>query len=333
MAILGIDLGTTSIKIAKVSGKKVELLAIAGNPMGKVIMETERDRDAFAEAIKRMLTENKISERRFRVVVPESAVYSRVISLPVLTDAELASAIKWEAEQYVPVPLEDVELSWEVVDRPAKRTGGEKMRVYLAAADKKLVNGLVAVFTEIGLEPDRIEPELIPTARAVALERNFQGATLVCAMGASSIGMGVFEHDQLLFVYKSSSGGLAMTRAVMAGLQLTQPQAEEYKRTYGVQANVLEGKLIVAMKPVLDGLVMELKRAISFYMQTFPGGQMGRIILTGGTAMMPGLVEWLSAQVGVEVAIGDPFEGLTVPPQFAKLGPVYASVIGVTAKG
>jgi len=331
-ARLGIDLGSSSIKIANASGKKVDVLAVASNPLGKVLVSTEKEHDGLAELIKRMLAENKISDRRFRVVLPESLVYSRVIDLPVLTDAELASAIKWEADQYIPVPLDSVELSWEVVDRPLKRTGGEKMRVYLAAADKKLMNNLMRVFTKIGLEPERVEPELIPTLRSVALGRKLTGATMVCAMGATSTAVGVLENDQLLFVYKFSSGGVAMTRSITAGLQLNLQQAEEYKRTYGVQAGVLEGKLLMAMKPVLDGTVTELRRSVSFYNQTFPGGQLSRVILCGGSALMPGLVQWLTGQLGIEVAISNPFEGVEVPAEFAKLGPVYASVIGVTIR-
>ena len=204
--------------------------------------------------------------------------------------------------------------------------------MYLAAADKKMVDGLVAVFMRIGLEPERMEPELIPTSRAIVIEKKYQGASVVCVMGAMSVGIGVFENDQLLFVYKSSSGGVSLTRAIVSGLQLSVQQAEEYKRTYGLTQNLLEGKLIKAMKPVFDSIVGDLKRTISYYNQTYPGGQVGRILLTGGTALMPGLVPWLSAQVGVEVLIGDPFEGLEVPPQFAKLGAVYASVIGAAYK-
>lgn len=332
-ARLGIDIGSSSIKIARVNGKKVGVLAVIANPIGKAMAETEKERNTLAEVIKRVLSEHKINERRFRVVVPESLVYSRVINLPVLSDAELSSAIRWEAEQYVPVPLDEVELSWEVVDRPVKRTGGERMRVYLAAADKKLINSLMGVFAEIGLEPERIEPELITVSRAVALERKLSGATMVCAMGAAGIGMGVFENDQLLFVYKFASGGATLTRSITASLQLGLAQAEEYKRTYGVQESVLEGKLLAAMKPVLDGIMSETKRAISYYNQSFPGGQMARIIISGGMALTPGLVQWMTGQLGVEVAIGDPFEGLEVTSEHAKLGAVYAPVIGATARG
>src|SRR3989344_7319197 len=110
MATLGIDLGTANIKIARVSGRKIEQLAVTPNPLGKVLLEMEKDRDGMAEVIKRLLVENGIKERRFKIAVSESVVYSRVITLPVLTDTELASAIKWEAEQYIPVPLSEVEL-------------------------------------------------------------------------------------------------------------------------------------------------------------------------------------------------------------------------------
>ena len=328
MAELGLDIGSTSIKLIKLNGKKVEKIYAVANPVGKVLIDLDAEAVKVAEAIKVMLNTNKVTDTKFNVVVPDGLVYSRVIQLPILSDAELGSAIKWEAEQYVPVPLEEVELTWEVVDRPGRKTGEEKMGVYLVAASKKLINALVNVFTKAGIEPDRIEPELVPVSRAVIFGKQLSGGVMLCHMGASGVSLGVFLNEKLLFVYRFGSGGVTLTKVISSSLQLPMNQAEEYKRSYGARADLLEGKLLSAMVPVLNGLTTEIKRAVSYYTQQYPQERLNKIIITGGVALMPGLVEWMTKQLGVEVSVGDPFVGYQVDPNFGKLGSVYAPALG-----
>lgn len=330
MSALGIDLGNALIKVAKVEGKKIDFLAAFSNPLGKLTIETEKEMDTLAEALKKDLIDSKIEGKVYKMVIPDSLSYFRVISLPLLTDAELSSAIRWEAEQYVPVKLDDVELSWDVIERPKIKTAGEKMQVLLVAAVKSNVAKMVELLGRVGLEVESIEPELIASSRSLVYGRNYTDGTMLCCMGAGGMSIALFNGEKLVFVYRFGSGGTAMTRSISTTLQLTMAQAEEYKRAYGVMTSVLEGKLLMAMAPVIDGMVSEMKKAMSFFTQNLPSVRLSRVILSGGVALMPGWVQYLTNKLGMEVSVGDPLSGMEVASEKFKVNTaIYSSVIGL----
>lgn len=328
-ATWGIDLGSSLIKIGNLGGKKVNSLAAISNPLGKIQIDTEMEINTLATEIKKALSDGKIDAKQFRVVIPDSLAYFRVISLPVLSDAELASAIRYEAEQYVPVKLDDVELSWDVIERPKDKAAGDKMQVLLVAAVRENVAKIVELLGRTGLEVETVEPEIIAASKSLIYGKNLVDGTILCLMGASGMSISMYTGEKLIFVYRYGSGGTALTRAISATLQLTMPQAEEYKRAYGVSQNVLEGKLALAMAPVLDGMISEIKKAQSFFMQSSPGVKLGRIVLGGGTALMPSLVQLLTSKLGLEVTLGDPFTDLSLASENLRSNAaLYPAVIG-----
>lgn len=328
-AQLGIDIGTANIKLVSLSGKKIDGAQIISNPLGKVKLETENEIVKMVEEMKKgLFSDLKLSGQSTAVVVPESVVYSRVISMPALTAAELSNAIKWEAEQYVPQPLEEVELSWQIVEKPVESDG--KMKVYLVAIDKKVVGGLINMFSRLGLEPTSIKPEFVAASSLIS----DKGDVMLSTMGASTVTSGVFRNGNLLFIYQFGSGGTAMTRAISSGLQLNNAQAEEYKRSYGVRQDVLEGRLYQAMKPVTEGVVSELKKVVSYYNQNFAGdGQLSNLSICGGMALTPGIVQLLGSELDIETELLSSFGGLEFEVQIDnRLRVVYAPAIGA-AKG
>ncbi len=328
-ATWGIDLGGSLIKIAKVVGKKVEYVSVVSNPLGKVQIDSETEMNSLATEIKKAMTEAKSDAKMIKVVIPDNLTYFRVISLPILSDAELASAIRYEAEQYVPTKLDDVELSWDIIDRPKERTEGAKMQVLLTAAVKQSVAKVVELMARVGVEIETIEPEVVAASRALIYGKNYMDGTMLCLLGASGMSIAVFSGEKLTFIYRYGSGGSALTRAISATLQLTMSQAEEYKRAYGVMSNVLEGKLLQAMSPVLEGMVVEMKKAQSFFGQNNPGVKLSRMIVGGGLALMPGWIQWLTEKLGLEVSIGDPFTGMSLASEKVRSNAaIYSAVIG-----
>lgn len=325
-----IDFGTSLLKIIKVDGANLKSHVTVVNPLGKVNLEASSDVAAVVEVLKKAIAEVKFDSKKINVVVPNSAVYMSVINLPVLSDTELASSLNWEAEQYVPVPLSEVELSWEVLDRPARKVGNEKMSVLLVAAQKALVQGLVNVFTVLGLEPESIEPELLSTIRSVYPSKD-EGSFLIGDFGASNVSLGIFRQGKLILTSKSNSGGLTLTRAIAQGLQLPMPQAEEYKRTYGIKQGVLENRLSLAMAPVLDSLVEEIRRVQGFFEQQYKADKLSRIIISGGGSLLPGLLPYLSSKTGLEVLVGDPLKNMkSVGLDGEKV--IYAASIGAVLR-
>jgi type IV pilus assembly protein PilM len=305
MPNIGLDIGAAFIKLVQTEKSKVVATAIANNPLGKISPDTESEVDQLAASIKKLFMEHKIREKKVRLALSESVAYSRVIEMPVLSTAELSNAIKYEAEQYIPVSLEDVELSYEVISRPAKKTGEEKMIVLLVAASTRTLNGIVTAMAKAGLETESIETEMVATARALVIEKKVTDVTMLVSIGAVSTGISIFDGQNLVFTHRLDTGSAAMTRAISTTLSLPILQAEEYKRSYGVRSDVLEGKLVAAVAPITTNLVNEIKKAQLFISQSDTlGAKPVHVLLSGGGALVPGFLELISQTTGMEATIG-----------------------------
>ncbi len=306
----GLDIGSSSIKVVQSSllgakGFVLNNIGLVQNPGGSVDFTDQRLTAKLGPAIKQAMTEAGIRDKRVVVSVPESRAYSRIVEMPNMSDAELSSAVNWEAEQFIPLPVAEVEIDYTVVRRPPKGSE-QKMLVYLVAAPKKYLQSMVDFLLAIGIEPIAVESEMVAIARAFTFGET-QGSSLIVHIGALSTIISIVEGDSLLFSYVVNSGGLAMTRAISQSLALPIAQAEEYKRTYGMDEKQLEGKVRGSLLVVVESLVTEMRKASEFYMASHKS-QIQRIVLSGGGAYLPELNTYLSGVFGgLEVIAGDPF--------------------------
>lgn len=332
----GLDIGASSIKVCKSERRGREFvvknIGFIQNPVGSVSFKSVR-KVKLQEAVKKVVKEAGIKDKRVVVSVPESHVYSRVVEMPVMPDSELKSAIEWEAEQFIPVPVEEVELDYAVVYRPTKSVGAEKMLVYLVAAKKDYLESFVDFLIEVGLEPVAMENEGVALARVYG---DLNGVTAVLHLGALTTTMSILEQGLgLLFSHAVGVGGVAVTRAMARSLSLELGQAEQYKRTYGLNKNELEGKVREAILVVFTEVVNELKKALQYYENTRKK-QVQRVLLSGGGAYMPELISYLTESLpGLEVGLADPFVRVKVvknSPTLPTAKSVYSIAVGLSLK-
>lgn len=329
-AYFGLDIGSSSIKLVGISGKNVSLAAICANPTGKVGVDlVPTDQNSLIDAVKVMLGTNKIKNKKVVISIPESLVFTRVMSFPVMSSPELATAIKWEAEQVIPYPIDKLELSWVVMYKPKNNQSVEKMRVLVVAVPSKVSNAYVNFLDLLGLEVVRVENETVSLVRSLLIARKINGVSLIVDLGFSNTKMVVADTLQVYTSYLSTLGGMAFTRIIADAFKLPVSQAEEYKRAYGLDKSQFEGKLFVAMEPVLSGLVGDIKKVIASYLSSYPDRKIDRLVLSGGGAYLKGLVRVLTDGVGFEVAIGNAFEGMRVSENIRNLGTVYAVATGL----
>ena len=327
-AQFGLDIGSSAIKVVQLSGGKgkyrVEAMGLGVNPGGEPAQ--------IAEAVRRVVMEAGIKTRQVKAALAEAQVYTRVIQVPPLSEAELASSLSWEAEQYVPIPLTEVNLDWQIM----RRGEGQKMEVLLVAAPKRSVEWLVGVLQSAGLEPVGLETEILAAARALVPGEQVP-PTLVCNLGATAANLAIVENGQVVFTYLAQSGGMALTRVISQSLGLELAQAEQYKRTYGIDETQLEGKISKAMMPILTALVMELRKAMNFYATRNQQVPLSRLVLAGGGAQLPGLSGFLAAQLGMEVVIGTPLAGFEfkegLKQRWEGLESVFAVAVGLAMGG
>jgi type IV pilus assembly protein PilM len=286
--------------------------------------------ETVAAAITRLLKDTGAKGRNVQIALPESRVFTRVIEVPALTDRELASAIKWEAEQYIPLPLDQVNLDYTVL-RDAKATGTNKMDILLVAAPKLLLDKYLSILEFAQLSATRAETEIIASARALGRSLPNAKGVLIIALGAQTTDLAILRSGILFFTRSMAAGGDAITRAIAQGLEFTVIQAEEYKRTYGLQSDKLEGKIVGATKPVMDSIIAETRRALAFYQERYKD-PIQAVVLSGGSARLPGMVTYLAGTLGLEVQLGNPWVGITRDARFNVLtpeGPNFSVAVGL----
>jgi type IV pilus assembly protein PilM len=308
---VGLDIGSYSIKLAVVKGgfggdMEIVRMGEEHNPTGQVLPADEADFGRLAGAIKQLVTDQKVKGKSVYSGLPESMVHTAIISLPNLSDAELASSIHWEAEQHIPMPLSEVNLEYEVLYRPDKDDIAEKMTVMLVAARKEMVDRLVSLTQTAGVELVGLETSLLGIYRALRLQLNQEAAMILVHLGALSTDILITHNGDVVLNYSIASGGLAFTRAIEQSLGLPPNQAEEYKRAYGLDGSQLEGKVRQALMSVMNVLSQEIKKAIHFYQTAHQMAPVRTMWVSGGSAYLPGLSQYLAETFSMEVDMVNP---------------------------
>lgn len=335
---LGLDIGSHTIKLIELvgGGGKFSLVAAGSMPTPPGLgSSAEADLQAVANAVKRLVHDTGAKSKTVHIALPESKIFTRVIEVPALSDRELASAIKYEAEQYVPLPLDQVNVDFAVL-RDAKATGTGKMEVLLVAAPKTLVEKYLSILELSGLEPVSAETEIIATSRAVAASVANIRNVLVISLGAQTTDLSILRGGILTFTRSIPAGGEALTRALAQGLDFNMSQAEEFKKTYGLQEDQLEGKIVAAVRPITDTIIVEVKRALAYYQEKYREEHVQSVILTGGTARLPGMVVYFAQTIGIEAQLANPWAGIAREARFNVLtaeGPTFCIAVGLALAG
>lgn len=250
---IGIDIGSKTIKAVEISfegGKNVlktaGIIGVAADGLDHI--QDEKEYGTFAESIKKLFKDAKFTSHDVSIALPESQVFTRPIKLPLLTDQEVASAIKWQAEESIPIPIKETIVQHIILEKRENTTPPEVL-VLLVAAPRILVEKYVKVAGLAGLNVVGVETELMALTRAVGPPNQ---TAVIVDFGARSTDIAISKNSQLVFSRTIPTAGEAFTRAVAQALGMETGQAEEYKKTYGLSGTQLEGKVGSALSLFLE---------------------------------------------------------------------------------
>lgn len=334
---VGLDIGSQSIKIAEVKkdGNTLRLAAsgiIGYNGVSPDLSKDDKELIGLSDAIKKLHKETKVTSKEVYFSLPEPLVFTRTIKFPLLTDQEIASAVKWESEQYVPIPISEAIVQYQVIERRETASPPE-VRVLLVAVQKKLVEKYVKLVQMAGLTVVGVETELLAMVRALAPKDK---TAVILDFGSRSTDIAIANKGQLEFSRSIPTAGDALTRALAKGLGINIQQAEEYKKTYGLSQVQLEGKVKNVLNPVVKLVADEIKKAIQFYQSEEKGEPPASMIVSGGTTGMPELISSLTGILGMEIVMGNPFAKLSLDQSAMKslqnFAPLYSVAVGLALK-
>jgi len=337
---VGLDIGSSAVKAVelKASGKGYRVTAIASEPVppDSIVDGAIIDGGAVAEAIKKLFAKKGFKTKEVAASLSGNAVIVKKISLPVMTEQELAESIYWEAEQYIPFDIQDVSLDYQVLDSGAGADGKGTMEVLLVAAKKEKIADYTSVITQAGRQAVVVDVDAF--ALQNAYEANYgPGPSVVVLLnaGASATNVNIIANGQSLFTRDLSLGGNTYTEAVQRELNLPFEEAEAAKKGFPVEGHTFDDVRPV-LHAVTENLLLEIQKTFDFYKATAASDQIDRIVLSGGASAVDGFADALADRFGLAVEHFDPFRQVAFekPPaeNVAELAATAAVAVGLALR-
>jgi type IV pilus assembly protein PilM len=333
---VGIDFGTHSVKAVELSNitthPKLVNFGSQTTPQGVINSEDKKDQKKLADVVKKLYSDSKIKNTSIVVALPEFSVFTRFLEFPGVKEEELKDAVFYEAKQYIPVPIEEVRMSYVPIGFNEAKNAP---RVLLVAAPLKIIESYIKVTEMAGLEIVAIETESVALGRAM-YRATQQKHVVMLDFGANSTDMSIMMEGYLVFSQSISIGSDALTQAIVNKFNFEYSQAEEYKRNYGITPDILENKIYNVLSPILESIVLEVNRGIEFYKNKTLTNAPTEFFLTGDGALLPGLADYLSKALHVNATIANPWSNIQVDRKFqdiiSKSGPSFSVAIGLALK-
>ncbi|MBI5101032.1 MAG: type IV pilus assembly protein PilM [Nitrospirae bacterium] len=330
---IGLDIGSSYIKIVKLKeskgGYELELFDIAQLPQELIVDGSIIDSIRLVESIKELVKKTGTKTKDTVISVSgHSSVIIKRISLPEMSEEELQESIKFEAEQYVPFDIEDVDLDFQIIG-PKEEPG--QMDVILVAVKKDVINEYISVVKEAGLNP------IIVDVDAFALE-NMYGANYqidtdrnvaLLNLGASTINMSILKGGVSVFTRDSSLGTNLHTEAIQRELNVSYENAEKLKRGESVE-NVSPEQVSSVIEAASGEILGEIARSLDYYSSTTMHEEISEIILSGGGALIRNFAQMIAEKTGIQTSVAEPFRNIKIPKKIdsAYLGEV-APILGI----
>ncbi|HIA04255.1 MAG TPA: type IV pilus assembly protein PilM [Myxococcales bacterium] len=314
---VGLDIGSSSIKLVqlKETPKGVELVNFdtAPLPHEAVVDGALMNFGAIVDKIQELWSVTKTRTRDIALSVSGHSVIIKKISLPEMTPAELEDSIQWEAEQYIPFDIKDVNVDVQILNAQA---GQGQMDVLLVAAKKEVINDYTSVAIEAGLRPVVVDVDTFCIQNMFELNYGFPPNETIALLnvGASVININVVHDGITSFTRDISMGGSALTDEIMKQLSVSFEEAEHYKT--GGDGNFSSSSIAREVSKLSErtseSLVTEIQRSLDFFAATTINADIGKIYLSGGASQLPHLLRALERRLEVPVEYVNPFRNITI---------------------
>ena len=333
----GLDLGASSIKLAQLKQMhgKPSLLTYGDMelPPNLLASDSPVDQDKLAQMIRQLVEDARVSTKNVVAALPSNFSYAAVITMPKLSHEELVNAVRFQADKYIPMAIDQVKLDWVVIG--PKADSEDEIEVLLVAAPISLANKYLNIMQKAGLE--LIALEINPIAQTRSLLTPGHEPLMVIDFGSVATDMAIVTNQAPRLIRSANAGSRTMVRVLAQNLGLDEPQAQQFMHKFGLIQTNLEGQVYTALKPAIDTVVEEVTKSINYFHESNPDLKVGKIVITGGTAALPGLPAYLANATSIMVEIGNPWNNISYPSSLEdKLTPLslsYSSALGLAMRG
>lgn len=342
--IIGLDIGSSSIKVAEVrdtkKGYHLENLGIQPLPPEVIVEGALMNASAVVDAIQTLLAERKIKVKNVCTSVGGTAVIVKRIKVPAQNKEELASSIQFDAAQYIPFDINDVNLAYEVMGT-ADEEG--QLEVLMVAARKDLVNDYVTAIKEAGLNPVIMDIDGFAVYNMFEVNYPIQPDEVIALVnvGASVINMVVTKGGLVMFTRDVSMGGHMYTEEIQKQLGVSYEEAEILKIGGSGGADteeVMRQEVQDIIRNVSESIVMEVQKNLDFFSTTSPEDHISKIWISGGASKVSGFKDILEEKIRIPVELVNPFNNISFDDKkfdvnfLEQIGPQAAVAVGLALR-
>ena len=338
--IVGLDIGSSYIKAVQLketrSGYELELFDSLPISPELIVEGSIIDAIRVTESLRELVRKAKIKAKDAVIAISgHSSVIIKRISLPEMSEEELSESIKFEAEQYVPFDIEDVNLDFQILG-PKEEPG--QMDVILVAVKKEVINDYVSVVKEAGLNTAIVDVDAFALENMYGINYEIEAGKNVALVniGASTINMNILKGGVSVFTRDSSVGSNIHTDALQKEFSISYEEAERLKRGEPVEKVRPEDAYSLIMNSSSD-IFSEVTRSVDYFKSSTLQAEVREVILSGGCALIKGFPDTLSEKIGIPVKLAEPFRNITIPKKFdlsyiEETAPIAAIAVGLATR-
>ena len=314
--VLGLDIGSSSIKILELqegkNGFQLLNFGIEPLPPETIVDSAIMNGPAIVNAIRKLLSAAQIKTKDVVTSISGHSVIIRKITMPMMTEEEVEGNIQWEAEQYIPFDINEVNIDYFILE--SMMEDQENLDVLLVAVKKEIVNEYVSVIEEAGLNPIMMDVDAFAVENMFEVNYEPQPGKIIALVniGASVININIVRGTNPAFTRDISIGGNQYTEEIQKQLNLTYEDAENLKISGGGNVAGVE-HLPDIMDNISSNIALEIQRSLDFFTSTSSLGQINKVYLSGGCAKTVNLDKIIERQINLPVEIINPFAKIEVP--------------------
>jgi type IV pilus assembly protein PilM len=347
--VLGLDIGSTSVKMIMLKEQRkrgqvsyaLQSFGMKPLPPEAIVDGALMNSTAIVQALQELMSELKVKSKEVAIGVSGHSVIIKKIQMPRMSQEELEESIQWEAEQYIPFDVKDVNIDTQILDSGGNDATGQ-MDVLLVAAKKDMINDYTTVVSESGLQPVVVDVDAFAVQNMFTTNYDVPEKETVVLInaGASVVNINILSNGITVFTRDVTIGGNQFTEEIQKQLNVSYEEAEALKigGTRGDSDAVVPQEVERVLTGVAEQVAGEIQRSLDFYAGTAVEANFTKVYLSGGTAKIPALFKTIETRVGVPVEILNPFRKIDVdnrkfdPAFIMEVAPMAAVAVGLALR-
>jgi type IV pilus assembly protein PilM len=333
-----LDIGTNAVRVVQLASAGKDswsLMHYGYAPVDSKITaaDSPESKQRLGEVIMTAIGQSGIKTRDVVIGLPSQKTFTTVIDVPTMTEAELKGTIKYQIDQYIPMPMNDAKVDWKLLGQSLHDP--KQQEVLLTSTAVSYAEDQLEFIEGLGMNVIAIEPDPIAMIRSL-LPLGVTDARLIIDMGEQASDIALTFGDTPRLVRTVPMGLMALIKAVVQNLNVQEEQARQFILKFGLAPDRLEGQVYRAIESTLENFVTELTKSIKFFQTRYPSTPVGGILLSGFAVTVPRFGEYVSAKTGVQTQAANPWQRVKVSQsdqqQLLPIINEFATVVGLAQR-